>query len=186
MRYPDSHKGEVRQRIVDAAARALRTSGIAGVSIPGLMKQAGMTHGGFYNHFEDRDALVAAALERAADDSVIADESRSLEGLLAQYLSEGHVIHPEMGCVVAALGAEASRAEGPTRGTFARVARRFIERVARKKDGLPKTKRSAPSDAALVLAAQMVGAIVLARSVDDPAMAARIVRAARRAATHVD
>ena len=186
MRYPDTHKAEVRHRIVDAASRALRTSGIASVSIPGLMNQAGMTHGGFYNHFEDRDALVAAALERAADESVIADESRSLDAVLATYLSEGHVNHPEMGCVIAALGTEASRGEGRTRATFARVARRFIERVAVKRDGPPKTKRSAPSDAALVIAAQMVGAIVLARSMDDPALAARIVGAARRAARRVD
>ena len=69
MRYPESHKAETRERIVRAAATALRKSGLAGVSIPALMKQAGLTHGGFYGYFRDRDELVADAIVSAASDT---------------------------------------------------------------------------------------------------------------------
>ena len=66
MRYPDGHKEQVRAQIVRTAARALRELGLEGISIPALMKKAGLTHGGFYVHFKDRDDLVAAAVEHAA------------------------------------------------------------------------------------------------------------------------
>lgn len=174
MRYPDGHKDRVREQIVEAASRALRRDGIDAVSIPKLMKSAGLTHGGFYVHFRDRDDLVAQAIAHAAADSMLAREDTTLDG----YLSEEHVLHPEHGCVIAALGADGPRQPEPVRRVFAEVARGFLRLVERKLHP-KKAAKGAVSDEALATAARIVGAIVLARLVRDEALAARIVAVAK-------
>ncbi|MBK6695912.1 MAG: TetR/AcrR family transcriptional regulator [Myxococcales bacterium] len=182
MRYADGHKEAVRQRIVDAASAALRRSGLAAVSIPALMKSAGLTHGGFYAHFEDRDELVAAAVQAAgaATAQGAFAESVPLEETLARYLSKGHVEHPEGGCVVAALGTDGHRQAPSVRRAFAEVAKGLLRLVDGK---LHRNQRArSPSDEALRLASTMVGAVVLARLVDDPKLADRLLRAARASA----
>ena len=183
MRYPDGHKEAVRERIVAAAASALRGRGLAGVSIPGLMKSAGLTHGGFYAHFGDRDELVAAAVEAAgaATAKGAFGESLTLEETLSRYLSNGHVEHPEEGCVVAALGTDGCRQPPRVRRAFADVARGLLRLVERK---LHRARPSRTvSDEALRVASTMVGAVVLARLVDDPKLADRILRSARESAS---
>jgi TetR/AcrR family transcriptional regulator, transcriptional repressor for nem operon len=179
MRYPESHKTETRERIVRAAAEALRREGLDGVSIPALMKRVGLTHGGFYVHFRDRDALVAEAVAHAAAETsggVFADDVPLVEAL-GRYLSLGHVAHPEQGCVVAALGSEASHQPLPVRRAFAEIARGILAHVEKKLR--PARPAKEPADDALVLAATMVGAVILARLVDDDTLAERILRAAR-------
>lgn len=181
MRYPEGHKEAVHDAIVRAAAKALRASGITGVGIPALMKAAGLTHGGFYTHFRDRDALVVEAIRSAASDTfgrAFAD-GKSLADALALYLSVEHVQHPEQGCVVAALAAESPRQPSRVRRVFAEVIRALIARVDAK---LPGEPRRAPSDAALLLTATMVGAVILARAADDEGLAKRILQVARRSA----
>jgi len=179
MRYPEGHKAEMREKIVRAAAAALRRGGIAGVSIPELMKRAGLTHGGFYGYFRDRDELVAEAVKSAASDTTNGAfaEGLPLAETLARYLSEGHVSHPEQGCVVAALGSEAAHQPAPVRHAFADVARGLLRNVDKKLR--PGTSARTPSDQALRLASTIIGAVVLARLVDDPALSDRILRAAR-------
>jgi TetR/AcrR family transcriptional regulator, transcriptional repressor for nem operon len=179
MRYPDGHKAETRARIVRAAAEALRRAGLSGVSIPALMKEAGLTHGGFYGYFPDRDALVAEAIKQAAADTGQGAfaEDLPLDDTLRLYLSEGHVAHPEQGCVVAALGSEGGHQSGTVRKAFAEVARSLLGRVERKVH--PARAARTLSDEGLRLAATMVGAVILARLVDDEALARRILRAAR-------
>jgi TetR/AcrR family transcriptional repressor of nem operon len=182
MRYPEGHKEAKRASIVEHAARALRLEGLSGVSIPALMKAAGLTHGGFYGYFEDRDQLVAEAVLAAAGQTearVLSTEAGDLGTMLKEYLSEGHVAHPEVGCVVAALGAEGARSEGPVRRAFARAARGLIDLVDRQLK--PRRSRSQPSDEALRLTSQMVGAVVLARLLDEPALAKRVLAAAKQA-----
>lgn len=182
MRYPESHKEEVRARIVEGASRALRKSGIGGVSIPALMKKAGLTHGGFYNHFDGRDDLVAAAIRDAAQRTsagTFGDE-RDLASVVEAYLSPAHVAHPEGGCVLAALGTEALHQPAPVRRAFAETARGFLRLLERKRS--PRSARSEPSDETLAIGAQLIGAVVLARLVGDPRQGARILAAARRAA----
>jgi TetR/AcrR family transcriptional repressor of nem operon len=179
MRYPEGHKESVREKIIGAASRALRKQGLDGVSIPQLMKRAGLTHGGFYGYFESRDALVAAAIEQASDETaerVFGTES-DLDGMLRAYLSPEHVRSPEVGCVIAALGTQARGQPAPVRRAFARGARGLLRLVDAKLR--PRTEPDAPSDDALRLASTMVGAVVLARLVDDPELASRILEAAR-------
>ncbi len=181
MRYPDDHKEKVRSRIVEAASRALRKDGLAGVSIPALMKKAGLTHGGFYAHFKDREELVAEAVRFAYSETgerLFGDEEAGIEQALAIYLSPEHVRGPAGGCVLAALGTEASHQSPVVRRSFAEAARGLVRGVDAKLHPERKTKQ--PSDAALALVAQMVGAVMLARLVDDDALAKRLLAAARQ------
>jgi TetR/AcrR family transcriptional repressor of nem operon len=173
MRYPKEHNDAVRARIVEAASRALRRHGVDAVSIPKLMKLAGLTHGGFYVHFKDRDDLVAAAVAHSATESAFSEAS-SAEEAFGKYLSEQHVSHPEFGCVVAALGAEGTRQKGRVRRAFADAARGLLRDVERKLH--PKSGQGTISDEALEKAAQIVGAVVLARLLhDDDALVERLL-----------
>lgn len=180
MRYPEGHKDSVRATIVAKAARALRAGGLGGVSIPALMKAAGLTHGGFYAHFENRDELVSEAVLAAAHETaarVLSPEIGDLDATLDAYLSIGHVEHPEVGCVIAALGTEGRAQSKPVRRAFAEAARGFVRLLETKLH--PKSAAGTLSDEAMRLSAQMIGAVVLARLVDDPALAARILNAAK-------
>jgi TetR/AcrR family transcriptional repressor of nem operon len=182
MRYPDGHKEAVRERIVGAASEALRRHGVAGVSIPALMKQAGLTHGGFYSHFEDRDELVAAAVRAAGDataETTLADDL-TLQQSVARYLSEPHLEHPEQGCVLAALGPDGPRQSPVVRRAFGEVARGFVAILDRKLK--PGSKAKQLSDEALLHAATMIGAVVLGRLLDD-ATAKRLLAVARTSTT---
>lgn len=177
MRYPEGHKENVAARIVEATSRALRRDGIQGVSIPGLMKLAGLTHGGFYGHFKDRDDLIAKAALHAAQASILHDDQPGVRPL-DRYLSKEHMLHPELGCVVAALGAEGSRQKGPLRRVFAEIGRGFL-RVVEQRLHPGASPRGRLSDEALATASRIVGAIMLARLVDDEALAERILAAAK-------
>lgn len=178
MRYPDEHKDAVRARIVEAASRALRRSGLDGVSIPALMKKAGLTHGGFYAHFSDRDELVAEAVRHAALETAeeVFESAPTLDEALARYLSVAHADRPDHGCVVAALGADAPRQHAPVRRAFGWAAAGLLQLVQEKLD----SRQKSPSDEALALTSRMVGAIVLARLLDDPRLIARLLAVARR------
>lgn len=177
MRYPSSHREEMRAKIVRAAAAALRREGFDGISIPALMSRVGLTHGGFYNYFRDRDALVAEAISAAGNATAAGAFAKglSLEETLRRYLSTGHIEHPEDGCVVAALGSDGRRQSPVVRGAFATVAKGLLRLVDQK---LGAASDAAPTDAALKLTATMVGAVILGRLVDDEALAKRILRAA--------
>ena len=176
MRYPEGHKESVGARIIEAASRALRQDGVDAVSIPKLMKRAGLTHGGFYGHFRDRDDLIAKAVAHAASDSPLGGDQPAAE-TFDMYLSRKHLLHPEYGCVIAALGAEGARQKGSVRRVFADIARSFLRRVEHTLH--PGAAKDALSDEALATASRIVGAIVLARLVHDDALAEKILAAAK-------
>jgi TetR/AcrR family transcriptional repressor of nem operon len=184
MRYPESHKETVRARIIEAASRALRAEGLDGVSIPKLMKLVGLSHGGFYVHFRDRDELVAEALMAAGQEraeQMVAEGAKPREERFRNYLSTRHVDHPEAGCVLATLGTEAPRQPPAVRRAFARIGRGFLRRIETVLH--PKSEPDALSDEALETAARIVGAVVLARLVQDDGLAERILEAAHRRST---
>jgi TetR/AcrR family transcriptional repressor of nem operon len=182
MRYEDGHKEAVRARIVEAASHALRRDGLAGISIPALMKTVGLTHGGFYVHFRSRDELVAAAVLSAAEETAsraLSDDLGGIDAVLRAYLSKEHVDRPSDGCVLAALGGEGRRQRAPVRRAFAKAARGLLEHLQRKLHPGPPDGHLA--DDTLAIAARMVGAVVLARLVDDPRIGGQILTAARDA-----
>ena len=184
MRYPENHNQTVRAKIVAAASHALRREGLEGVSIPSLMKKVGLTHGGFYVHFRNRDELVAEAVRFAAAATaaqVLDGDHATVETMLQTYLSSEHAAHPGEGCVLAALGAEATRQHGIVRRSFREIAQGVVGYVQKRLH--PGATRARVSDDALVLASRMIGAVVLARLVEDPALSERILAAARSAPT---
>jgi TetR/AcrR family transcriptional regulator, transcriptional repressor for nem operon len=177
MRYPAGHKDSVRARIVETASRILRREGLDAVSIPNLMKEAGLTHGGFYVHFKDRDQLVAEAVAHAAHDGAFASEAATADQAFAKYLSKDHLDHPDYGCVIAALGDEGARQPGRVGRAFAGAAGGLLRRIEKKLH--PKSERRTVSDDTLQKASQIVGAVVLARLVQDDALAERLLATAK-------
>ena len=172
-RTASRRKEVTHERIVDAAARAIRRSGYAGTGVADIMKDAGLTHGGFYAHFASREAMLAEAADRAGAEGVAAVERvaaaapprKALQALLRAYLSKTHVESVETGCAVAALGSEMPRQAPEVRRAATRRIKELIDLVARQ---APDWGRPGAHQDALVTVATMVGALVLARAVDDP------------------
>jgi AcrR family transcriptional regulator len=158
---------QTHERILDAAARAVRRSGVAGVGVADVMKEAGLTHGGFYAHFANREALLAEALEHAGGQSNARLRERMqvrtaagaspLSALVNEYLSEPHMAALELGCPVAAVSSDLQRSPEALRDV-ARGRVRALEAVV----ASALYPGSAPG-AAWAVAAGMVGAIQLAR-----------------------
>ena len=184
MDSPPSRKQLTHDRIVDTAARALRTTGFYGVGVADVMKQAGLTHGGFYAHFPSRDVLLAEALERAGQDSrdrmqrtIAAGEARGLSrfrALVEGYLSERHLKSPESGCPVAALASEMPRQPESVREAGATRVKSLLAAV---EATLPAGRAEG---AAAAIAGQLVGALQLARALGDNAQGRRHLANARR------
>lgn len=168
---------ENRRRIVDAAARLFRDKGFDGVGVDAIMKSAGLTHGGFYGHFESKEALAAEASAAALSANAAHQAgAASLSALVGEYLSERHRADRTNGCAVAALGGEVGRQGAALRKTFTASVRAQVDRIASfLKRGTPAARRRR----ALAAYAGMVGALTLARAVDDPDLAQELLAAAR-------
>lgn len=176
-------KAETHERIVRAAARAIRERGYAGVSVADVMKDAGLTHGGFYAHFASREAMLEEALDQAAAESLAnlnratakAAPGQALEAVVASYLSDSHVEHAESGCATAALGSETRLQPPEVRKVATRRVKEMADLLARQ---LPRWGASETHDDALAVMSTLVGALVIARIVDEPELSAAVRRAA--------
>ena len=182
-RTTPSRKEATHERIVEAAARAIRRSGYGGTGVADIMKAAGLTHGGFYAHFASREAMLAEAAERAGSEAVAASTriaaaappQQALESLLRAYLSKEHLESIEQGCPVAALGSEMPRQAPEVRRAATRGIKEMIDLVARQS---PDWGQPPAHQHALVTVATMVGALLLARAVDDPRLSDALREAA--------
>ncbi|TMC59703.1 MAG: TetR/AcrR family transcriptional regulator [Chloroflexi bacterium] len=178
-----SRKEATHERIVEAAGRAIRRSGYGGTGVADIMKDAGLTHGGFYAHFDSREAMLAEAADRAGADTVatmtrVADAARpdqALQAIIRAYLSKAHVEAVETGCAVAALGSEMPRQAPQVRRAATRRIKEMIDLVARQS---PDWGQPGAHERALVTVATAVGALVLARAVDDPKLSDALREAA--------
>jgi len=181
-----SKKEQTRERILRAAARAIRKHGYEGVGVADVMKEAGLTHGGFYAHFDSRDALLAAAVGQAGAESAenlnravaAAKPGEELMALVDTYLDERHVTAAEhgLGCAIAAAGSEVPRQQAEVRRAAARRIKDLIGFVERQ---FPEWGKSAAHEKAMGVVASMVGALMLARAVDDPQLSKAIRKSAR-------
>jgi TetR/AcrR family transcriptional repressor of nem operon len=183
MRVSRQKAAENRERIIDAAGALFRERGFNGIGLADIMKAAALTHGGFYGHFASKDDLVAQASERAMARAatnwgkVIADAPRNpYAALLNHYLSPRHRDDPGHGCAFAALSGDAARCGKPVRATFTQGLEPLIEVVAGAVPGRSKAVRRRKAMAAV---AELVGALMLARAVDDAALSDEILEAAR-------
>jgi TetR/AcrR family transcriptional repressor of nem operon len=176
-------KEATHERIVGVAARAIRRSGYAGTGVAQIMKEAGLTHGAFYAHFPSREAMLAEAADRAGAEVVAASvkvaasapKRQALPVLVRAYLSKAHVENAEMGCPVAALGSEMPRQASEVRRAATCRIKEMIDVVSRQS---PDWGQPGAHERALATVATMVGALMLARAVDEPALADAIREAA--------
>ena len=178
-------KEVTHDRIVDAAARAIRRSGYSGTGVADIMKDAGLTHGGFYAHFPSREAMLAEAADRAGSESVAMMEriaaklpqQQALPAMLRAYLSKEHLEGIETGCAAAALGSEMPRQTPEVRRAATRRIKEMIDLVARHS---PDWGQPSAHERALVTVATMVGALMLARAVDEPKLSDGLRQSALR------
>jgi TetR/AcrR family transcriptional repressor of nem operon len=161
-------KARSRQAIVQAAARLFRERGIEEVSVAQIMDAAGMTHGGFPRHFANKQELVKEALASAADEQTAWD---SFEAFANAYLTQLHRDHPESGCVFAALGGEVSRASADTRHVLSERIERQVATFGDDPDA---------QAAALARWSTLIGAMILARLVEQENLSDQIIAAARK------
>jgi TetR/AcrR family transcriptional repressor of nem operon len=180
MRVSRVEAAQNRERIIEVAARLFRERGFDGIGVADLMKSAGLTHGGFYGHFASKEDLMAQACARAQEDSLAAlrrvaerGGKNSLSAVASAYLSPAHRDQPGEGCVLAALGAEAARHGSPLRGAFTQGIRSAFDMLTRLAPG--KSER-ARRKRALATYASMIGALVLARAVDDPELSEEVLQ----------
>lgn len=181
MRVSRAQAAENRERILDAAAKLFREKGFDGIGVADLMGAAGLTHGGFYGHFASKEDLVAQACARALGRSAEAWARSAGQGtrspmtaITASYLSAKHRDHPGSGCLLAALGTDVSRQGASVRRTVTQGLLRLIGLVTRI---VPGRSSAAKRERALATMASLVGALVLARAVDDKALSEEILQA---------
>jgi len=181
MRVSREQAAENRERVLSAAAKLFRERGFDGIGVADLMKSAGLTHGGFYGQFESKEDLMAQAAQRAMQDSLahwqrLAERAPQdpLAALLKFYLSPAHRDRPGEGCMLASLGAEAPRHGPALRHSFTTGCKALLEQLA---GMLPGRSATARRERALATFASMVGALVLARAVDDDGLSRDILHA---------
>jgi TetR/AcrR family transcriptional repressor of nem operon len=183
MRKSKQEAAVTRQRIIKAAAAAFRKNGIAGTGLSDLMAAAGLTHGGFYRHFDSRDQIVAEACSAAAESLVEQlaaaaskkSPQRGLKTIIENYLSAAHRDEPADGCPLAALGSEIARGDERTRAVATQALLKLVGVIASQ---FGKTRPDVARRRALVAAATMIGALTMSRIVTDSELSAGILREA--------
>lgn len=170
-----SRKEISHDRIVEVAARAIRRSGYDGTGVADIMKEAGLTHGGFYSHFASRDALLAEAGSKACADSAAlasrvvasAPPGLALQAIMQAYLSPEHIGAIETGCPVTALGSEIPRQTPEVRHSVTSHIKEMVDLIARQ---LPGWGTQQAHEQAMALLCALIGTTMIARAVDDPTL----------------
>ena len=186
MRYSREHKLETHTRIVKRASVRLREKGAHGIGVADLMKDAGLTHGGFYAHFDSREALVIEAFAHAMDRSTerwrkigeTTAPDKRLAMIVDSYLTPVHRDDPGHGCAVPTLGAEIARESPKTRKAFAAKLEQMIDMMA---DQIPDVSRKAARKQAMSAIATMMGTLVMARVAGTGEFSEEILAAGREA-----
>ena len=181
MRVTKEKAAENRERILQAAAALFREKGFEGVGVDALAAAACLSHGSVYSHFGSKEALAAEAVAHALAQSLPqlgggADgETVPLATMVRRYLSRTHRDDPGGGCAIAALAAEGARQGEAVRAAFTEGVRRMLGGLA---PAVPEDDATAREDATIAVLATMIGALILSRAVDDPALSDHILRAA--------
>src|SRR6266481_5308310 len=181
MRVSREKSAETRERILDVAATLFREKGFDGIGLADIMKAAGLTHGGFYKHFGSKDDLEAQATgvalaTTAADWSRLIERAaaRPLSALTDEYLSPRHRDDPGKGCALAALGADVARQGERVRSAFTAGLEPFLQLLS---NAVPGRSKAVRRRKAIATMAELIGTLILARAVDDPALSDEILAA---------
>ena len=184
MRYGPEHKGEIHQKIVKDASRRVRAEGLTGAAVSAVMRDAGLTHGGFYKHFESKDELLTESLSEAfreitnclADAGEQSQTGMAWKAIVKAYLSPEHCDHAECGCPLAALAPELARADhamkAPIRGELIKYKNRMLP-------WMPGRRVADKERAFFAIFSTMIGAVAIARILPDQAARARVLASAR-------
>lgn len=182
MGYSKAEKSKTHKRIVALASKRFREEGLDGIGIAELMKEAGLTVGGFYKHFDSRDGLVAEAVgsalgawKRQVNAAATGGPPVTYESLVDEYLSEAHRDQPGRGCPIVALAGDIARCDRRTRAMVSREIRDSIELLATLIRGQQKSKAAARSQAILSYCA-LIGAIGVARAVSEQQLSRDILK----------
>lgn len=184
MRYPPEHKAEVHEKIVKDASRRIRAEGLNGAAVAAVMRDTGLTHGGFYKHFESKDELLIDSLQEGFRDTVdrLLDAARNADAdvawkaIVKSYLSLEHCEHPGRGCPLAALAPELARTDERMKAQL------FGELANYKNRMLPLMpgRRTADKERAFfVIFSTMIGAVEIARMLPEPALKKKVLVSAR-------
>jgi TetR/AcrR family transcriptional regulator, transcriptional repressor for nem operon len=183
MRYLPEHKTAIRQKIVEDGARRVRAEGLTGTAVSAVMRDAGLTHGGFYKHFDTRSDLLIESLSRAFEDIAnrLAQTAQqhppasAWKAIVKIYLSPEHCDHAECGCPIAALASELARAD---KSMKLRIAEELIKYKHRLLPFMPGRRTSEKERNFLAIFSTMIGAIAIARILPDPATRATVLSSA--------
>ncbi|GJE15637.1 TetR/AcrR family transcriptional regulator [Methylobacterium marchantiae] len=170
MRVTQEQMRENRRRILAAASRLYREKGFDAVGVAEVMKAAGLTHGGFYGHFESKEDLMAQAIAHATTE--LSGRDDDVGGFLAAYLSPAHRNDAANGCPMAALAADVRHRPPAARAAMTAGIRAQIDRLTR---ALPDSVTTERRRDAIGTYAAMIGALILARAVEDPALSDEIL-----------
>lgn len=190
MRYPTSHKAATRRRIIAVASAAFRERGVEGTGVDEVMRRAGLTHGGFYAHFQDKAQLIAEACAEAFDAAVVnVDRIAALPTpaqrarlLIDSYLSIRHRDNRGSGCLVVAVGADIGRLAGPARSGYAQGFALHLDRLCA---ALRLSEDSGRNrDLVTHLMSSLVGSLLFARAMDDTARSDALLASSRRMLRH--
>jgi TetR/AcrR family transcriptional regulator, transcriptional repressor for nem operon len=185
MRYQPQHKIKIHQTIVNDASRRLRAEGLAGAAVSTVMQDAGLTHGGFYKHFVNKDDLLLESLSEAfrqITDVLTRAANRSRPGsawkaIVKTYLSPEYCDHAERGCPLAALGSELARADKAMRPQIAQELAKYKNQML---PFMPGRRISDKERAFFAIFSTMTGAITIARLLPDLAMRKKVLANARK------
>ncbi len=184
MRMSREAKAQHHNEIVKAAAKLLRENGIGGTSVSDLMQAAGLTHGGFYRHFDSKDALVSEASNAAFDQFLSGlagasdkkEKANVVSKFIDKYLSRAHVANPGLGCPLATLGVEAGREDKAVRDVFAENAEWLFDEMAAGLSGSQVERR----EKAIRIVSTMMGGVILARAVGSRNLGNEILDACQK------
>lgn len=180
MRYKPEHKEQTHRRIVETASKEFRAHGYEGVGIAKLMSALELTHGGFYAHFADKEALIeeasVSALDQTLNVMLAGLEAGGFPAVLDYYLSEAHRDNAAVGCLLPALAAEIARRPTSSRDAFTTKLSEAYSAIA---DYMPGRTRGQQLEKVSVMFASLVGAVSLARAVSDPALSQTILHSTR-------
>jgi TetR/AcrR family transcriptional repressor of nem operon len=186
MGHSQEEKEKNHRQIVEVAAQKMRESGTEGPGVAEIMQAAGLTHGGFYKHFDSRDDLVAEAVEaaiaegREGFEEATAGAADPLAAFAEWYLSTTHRDDPGSGCAVVALGSDAARSDPRVRAAYRGQVESYLAHMEELLGGGPEARREA-----IAAVTSMVGALLIARAVDDEALSEEILREARASIEHL-
>ena len=184
MRYRPEHKVEVHRKILKDASRRVRAEGIAGAAVSSVMRDAGLTNGGFYKHFGNKDALITESLSESFREitdrlTQIAEKSKpgtEWKAIVKAYLSREHCDHAESGCPLAALAPELARASHAMK---APIRREMIKYKSRMLPLMPGRRAADKERAFSAIFSTMIGAVAIARILPDQSARARVLASAR-------